>query len=178
MLHVLTLFLSNRSQYVVVDGCRSKLVNVVSGVHQDSVLTPSSSSCTPRSFSQCWRTSFYGYANDSTLVEDLSSPSGRVAVRESLNRDLNIISKWCNLWGMKLNANKTNTMIFSRSRTIQPHSILLPLNGIVLKKCNDLVLLGVTFDALMLFALIPKQQLRGLVPSESPVKYFMIYRLF
>ena len=29
---VLTQFLSNRSQYVVVDGCRSKLVNVVSGV--------------------------------------------------------------------------------------------------------------------------------------------------
>ena len=27
-------FLSNRSQYVVVDGCRSKLVNVVSGVPQ------------------------------------------------------------------------------------------------------------------------------------------------
>ena len=32
VLSVLTQFLSNRSQYVVVDGCRSKLVNVVSGV--------------------------------------------------------------------------------------------------------------------------------------------------
>ena len=29
VLSVLTQFLSNRSQYVVVDGCRSKLVNVV-----------------------------------------------------------------------------------------------------------------------------------------------------
>ena len=29
---VLTRFLSNRSQYVLVDGCHSKLVNVVSGV--------------------------------------------------------------------------------------------------------------------------------------------------
>ena len=36
---VLTQFLSNRSQYVVVDGC-SKLVNVVSGVPQGSVLCP------------------------------------------------------------------------------------------------------------------------------------------
>ena len=33
-------FLSNRSQYVLVDGCRSKLVNVVSGVPQGSVLGP------------------------------------------------------------------------------------------------------------------------------------------
>ena len=32
--------LSNRSQYVLVDGCRSKLVNVVSGVPLGSVLGP------------------------------------------------------------------------------------------------------------------------------------------
>ena len=38
VLSVLTQFLSNRSQYVLVDGCRSKLVNVVSGVLQGSVL--------------------------------------------------------------------------------------------------------------------------------------------
>ena len=38
MLSVLTQFLSNRSQFVLVDGCRSKLVNVVSGVPQGSVL--------------------------------------------------------------------------------------------------------------------------------------------
>ena len=34
VLSVLTQFLSNRSQYLVVDCCRSKLVNVVSGVPQ------------------------------------------------------------------------------------------------------------------------------------------------
>ena len=33
-------FLSNRSQHVMVDGCRSKLVNVVSGVAQGSVFRP------------------------------------------------------------------------------------------------------------------------------------------
>ena len=40
MLSVLTQFLSNRSQDVVVDGCRSNLVNVLSGVPQGSVLRP------------------------------------------------------------------------------------------------------------------------------------------
>ena len=34
VLSILTQFLSNRSQQVMVDGCRSKLVNVVSGVRQ------------------------------------------------------------------------------------------------------------------------------------------------
>ena len=66
VLSVLTQFLSNRSQYVLVDGCRSKLVN------------------------------------------------------ESLNRDLVRVNAWCELWGMKLNASKTKTMIVSRSRTMNP----------------------------------------------------------
>ena len=38
VLSILTQFLSNRSQHVMVDGCLSKLVDVVSGVPQGSVL--------------------------------------------------------------------------------------------------------------------------------------------
>ena len=40
VLSVVTQFSSNRSRFVLVDGCRSKLVNVVSGVSQGSVLGP------------------------------------------------------------------------------------------------------------------------------------------
>ena len=40
VLSILTQFVSNRSQQIMVDGCRSKLVNVVSGVQQGSVLGP------------------------------------------------------------------------------------------------------------------------------------------
>ena len=40
------------------------------------------------------------------------------------------VSEWCDLWGMKLNASKTKTMI----------------GGTVLKESDDLVILGVTFD--------------------------------
>ena len=40
---------------------------------------------------------------------------------------------WCDLWGMKLNASKTKTMIVSRSRTMHLH----------------LVILGVIFDSRM-----------------------------
>ena len=49
----------------------------------------------------------------------------------------------CDLWGMKLNASKTKTMIVSRSRTIHPQSTALTLDGTVLKESADLV---VTFD--------------------------------
>ena len=63
----------------------------------------------------------YGYADDSTLVAQLlSSPDGRVAITESLNRELNRVSMWCDLWGIKLNESETKTMILSMSRTIHP----------------------------------------------------------
>ena len=38
MLSILTQFLSDLPQHVMVDGCRSKLVNVVSGVPQGIIL--------------------------------------------------------------------------------------------------------------------------------------------
>ena len=40
VLSILTQFLSDRSQHVMVDGCRSKLVKVLSGVPRGSVLGP------------------------------------------------------------------------------------------------------------------------------------------
>ena len=40
VLSILTQYLSHRSQHVMVDGCRSKAVNVVSGMPQGSVLGP------------------------------------------------------------------------------------------------------------------------------------------
>ena len=48
----------------------------------------------------------YGYADDSALVAVVPSPSERVAVSESMNRDLNRVSVWCNLWEMELNPRK------------------------------------------------------------------------
>ena len=60
----------------------------------------------------------YGYADDSTLVAVVPQLGERVAVSESMNRDLNRVSVWYNLWGMKLNASKTKTIIVSRLLTV------------------------------------------------------------
>ena len=89
MLSVLTQFLSNRSQYVVVDGCRSKLVNVVSGVPQRSVLGPQLFLLYTAELFSTVENKLFGYAGDSTLVAVVPSPGERVAVSESMNRDLN-----------------------------------------------------------------------------------------
>ena len=81
----------------------------------------------------------------------MPSPGARVAVAESLIRDLGRVSEWCDLWGMKLNATKTKTMIVSRSCTMHPQSPPLTVGGTVLKESDDHVILGVTFDSKMTF---------------------------
>ena len=53
----------------------------------------------------------YSTADDSTLVAVVPSPGERVAVTDSMKGDLNRVSVWCDLCGMKLNASKTKPMI-------------------------------------------------------------------
>ena len=93
----------------------------------------------------------YGYADHSSLVAVMPSPGEIVAVSQSMNRDLNRISMWCNLWGMKLNECETKTIIVSRPRTVHPRLTPLTPDGTVLKESADLVIFGVTFDVQMTF---------------------------
>ena len=51
-----------------------------------------------------------------------------------MNRDLNRVCVCCNLWGMKLNASKTKTMIVSRSRAVHPQLTPVTLDGTMLKE--------------------------------------------
>ena len=77
-------------------------------------------------------------------------PAGvRVTVAEPLIRDLGRVNECCDLWEIKLNASKTNTMIVSRSRTMHPQSPPLTIGGTVLKESDDFVILGATFDSKM-----------------------------
>ena len=92
-----------------------------------------------------------GYADDSTLIAVVPSRGLRVAVAESLSRELVKVSEWCDLCGMKLNASMTKTMIVSRSRTMHPQSPAITIGGTVLKESDHLVILGVTFVSKMSF---------------------------
>ena len=84
----------------MVDGFRSKLVNdVVSGVLQGSVLGPLLFLLYTSELFALFENKLIGYADDSTLMAVVRSPGVRVAVAESLIRDLGRVSEWCDLWG-------------------------------------------------------------------------------
>ena len=88
VLSILTQFLSDRSQHVMIDGCRSKLVNIVSGVPQGSVLSPLLFLLYTSELFSILEDKLIGYADDSTLIAVVPSSGLRVAVAESLSRDL------------------------------------------------------------------------------------------
>ena len=88
VLSLLTQFPSNQSQYVVVDGCRNKLVNVVSMVPQGTVLGLQLFFFYTAELFSIVENKLYSYADDSILVAVVPSLGEIVAVSESTNRDL------------------------------------------------------------------------------------------
>ena len=68
VLSTLTQFLSDRSQHVLVDGCRSKPVNVLSGVPQGSVLDPFLFLLYTSELFSILENKLISYADDSTLI--------------------------------------------------------------------------------------------------------------
>ena len=76
----------------------SKLVNVVSGVPQGSVLDLSLFHLYTSKIFSILENKLIGYADGSTVAP---SPGVRVTVAESLIRDLGRVSEWCDLCGMK-----------------------------------------------------------------------------
>ena len=104
----------------MVFGFCSKLVNLLSGVSQDSVLGLLLFILYSSEFFSIFENKRISYADDSTLMAVVLSPGIRVAAAESLIRALSKVSEWCDLWGMKINASKTKTMIVLRSCAMHP----------------------------------------------------------
>ena len=119
-LSILTDFLSNRLQRVVVDGQFNDYRKVISGVPQRSVFGPLLFILYTHDMWFGLENMLVSYADDATLLARVLSPNVRSDVTGSLNRDLSKIGMWCNLWGMRLNLNKTQSMIVRRSRTVFP----------------------------------------------------------
>ena len=80
------MFVNNKQTRFV--GCQSKLVNIVSGVLQCSVLDPLLFLLYTSEIFAILEYKLIGYADDSTLIAVVLSPGVSVTVAESLSCDL------------------------------------------------------------------------------------------
>ena len=74
-----------------------KLVNVVSGVPQGSILGSLLFLLYTSKLFSILQNKLISYADESTSMAVVSSPGARVTVAESLNRDLVRVNAWCDL---------------------------------------------------------------------------------
>ena len=151
LLNIFKDFLTNRTQRVCVDGAYSASLPVLSGVPQGSVLGPLFFILFTSDVGISLENKLISYADDTKLFSSVKSPCDRGEVAASLNRDLAKITAWCQLWGMKLNANKTHSITFSRSRTLDPPHPRLFISGEEIEELDDIRLLGVTLDSRLTF---------------------------
>ena len=92
-----------------------------------------------------------GYTDDTTIYAVIPKPLSHPQVMISLNQDLRAKDYWSLKRNVKLNPQKTNSMVVIRSWTNAPGYGDLTLGGAELENVKSLQILEVTFDNKLTF---------------------------
>ena len=136
-------YLTNRRQFVAIQGASSSPAPVTSGVPQGSILGPLLfllvfDGVFRLNLSPC--TNLTGYADDLTYTKAIHSMD-EIAVME---RDLALISDWLGHQLLRLNLDKVKSMLITRRRRMPALNIIL--NGHRVEQVRSFILLGVSIS--------------------------------
>ena len=149
-LKILTNYLSNRKQRVVINGIQSEWKPILSGVPQGSILGPLLFLIYINDLTDNIISNIKLYADDSSLfarVRDVNT------THDQLMTDLDSITKWANDWKMKFNpeiSKQAIEVIFSAKYKKASHP-LLDFNGIPVARESSTKHLGITLDERLTF---------------------------
>ena len=138
ILNWISVFLKGREQRVLVGGAASSQTSVDSGVPQGTVLGPLLFLLHINDLPQVVSSQVRLFADDCLLYRDIRCRDDQVA----LQRDLDALRNWGDIWGMRFNAAKCNVLRISRSKT--PHTNFYTLGGHILDEVNQAKYLGIT----------------------------------
>ena len=151
LLNLLSNYLSNRKQRVVLNGEMSDWAPIHSGVPQGSVLGPLLFLIFINDLEAGIVSQIKFFADDTSLYSVVKDPE--ISARE-LNHDLLIISNWAKQWKMSFNPDPTKPaeeILFSQKRQPQTHPPLF-FNGVEVKRVSEHKHLGLIFDPKLNFA--------------------------
>ena len=134
----ISMFLKHREQRVVVGGVASSPTSVDSGVPQGTVLGPLLFLLHINDMPQVVSSQVRLFADDCLLYRTIHGREDQII----LQRDLDLLSKWGDTWGMKFNASKCNIMRISRSRT--PFTQFYQLGEHILDEVDQAKYLGIS----------------------------------
>ena len=137
-------FLSNRDQYVVLNGYKSRWKKVLSGVPQGSFLEPLLFTIYVNDLSQSISSSVFMFVDDTKLIHSIQSITDHIL----LQADLDCLLKWCERWQLNLNISKRKLIHYGKSHGFGEYYNYkwLPLTSVHHHKD-----LGVAFDCYLNF---------------------------
>ena len=144
-LSILIEFLTDRVQRII-DGHYSAWKNIISGVPHGNVFGPLLYILYTQNTWYRLEHMLVTYEGNVSLLAVVPSSDMRSVILDLLNRDLAMISEWCRLWAMKMHPSKTQSMIVSRSRTLQPQHLDLFIDNVPLTTSDSFKILGINFD--------------------------------
>ena len=146
-------YLSNRSQYVEINGMSSDVKNIDTGVPQGSILGPLLFLIYMNDIPNVSKIfKFILYADDTTLFStiEFSVPIERSNVNQMLNNELSLVCEWLNINKLSLNINKTKFMVFHPYQKEVLHlTPCLKIADTVIENVNEFNFLGVHLDSHM-----------------------------
>ena len=139
VLSLIEVWLKNRLFYVEIDGLVSNFYNINHGTIQGSILGPI--------LYAIFVSPLFDITNLSNFADDnyaLTWSKNKDTVITLMKEKISIITNWLSDSGLKVNEDKTELCLFYRKES---HPIEITINNIMIKSCNKMNVLGVTFDS-------------------------------
>ena len=137
-------YLSDRNQYVSLNGSNSDLLSVTCGVPQGSVLGPLLFliyiSDLPNSYK---RLTFYLFADDTNIYHESQDFAN---LTKTVNKEPRLVKKWLDANKLSLNTEKTNYIIFHSSSVKVPSDAVIKIGKKSIKRVKFVKFLGLLLD--------------------------------
>ena len=137
-------YLSDRKQYVSVNGSNSNLLQISCGVPQGSVLGPLLFLLYINDLPNVSKKlKFYLFADDTNIYCESSDLSNLIKI---VNRELRSVKKWLDANKLSLNIDKTNYIIFHSSSVSIPSDAVIKIGKKHIKRVRFVKFLGLLLD--------------------------------
>ena len=137
-------YLSDRKQYVSVNGSNSNLLQISCGVPQGSVLGPLLFLLYINDLPNVSKKlKFYLFADDTNIYCESSDLSNLIKI---VNRELRSVKKWLDANKLSLNIDKTNYIIFHSSSVSIPSDAVIKIGKKHIKRLKFVKFLGLLLD--------------------------------
>ena len=141
-------FFTGRTQRVTIDGVQSRIVQMLSGIVQGSVLAALCFLIFINDLPESVTDSFSGLFCDDTLIAKQISTTHD---SDALQSDLNKVLRWTQMWGMSFNTVKCVVMTITNKSDRKTLKSNYSINNIVLARKEHIKYLGVIIDNKLTF---------------------------